>query len=138
MRIVRMREFVNLPPGTIFSLFTPSASDGLYRLLQKFADDDFIYAPLIGVESLDAPRGTPQIEDLVEQAIADPTFEMPKAEAEGGTRWASYDSNDMFLVYSDRDVRQLIGYLQRSLESSSPEKDLERLIERHEANDHSR
>jgi hypothetical protein len=116
MRIVSMREFVNLPPGTIFSLFTPSVSDGLYRLLQKFADDDFIYAPLVGVESLDAPGGTPEIDDLVERAIADPTFEMPQRKAEGGTRWGSYDSSDMFLVYSDKDVRQIIGYLQRSLE----------------------
>jgi len=117
MRIVKMKEFLQLPEGTIFSFFMHHHSTGLYRFCGACGENDFNYASVIGTEDLEAVSSEEHF-DAIGKAKEDSSIELPMSGATNterrGTRDKYISDTDRFLVYSDEDVRGMVQALQHS------------------------
>jgi hypothetical protein len=96
MKTMTFKEFTDLPDGVVFTYWHPCISHGLYirgRVLH--ADDgratDFVEFPLI------ADKTSP-----------DGVWEMG---LESSVRWGTYDFDQLFAVYSQADVDELVRLL---------------------------
>lgn len=105
MKQMTLAEFVQLPPGTVFSFWEPCIATGLHvkgNTIEQVAfnsdtANDFFYLPLL-----------PEPDSL--QDYGGPGFPPPCLPALLH-RWGMYDHAQLFAVYEPNDVRDLIAAL---------------------------
>ena len=105
MRIVNRIEFLKLPPGTLFSKYTPCFFDEL-MIKGTSLPNDFMYQDLIGNVKCSGVREFVDILNSVEKTGV--SFELD-FDCQG--RDGLFDSDQLFAIYEDEDVNQLIHRL---------------------------
>jgi len=117
MRIVNKKEFYELPVGTIFSRFVPSCINGLMikdRTIRHENGEgfDFCYQDLIGNLESD---NSDEFFEMLDSAQKDSSLEMPM-DFDVIERDGEYVDEDLYAVYSKKDVSDLIERLKKTLE----------------------
>jgi len=104
MRIVNLKEFLTMPDGTIFCKFEPSVFDSMCIKIESISPVDFYYCSLIG-----------EIAGSRYSALEEPEYPSFSFDLNVVRRDGCFDENQLFAVYEDSDIENLISTLQRSL-----------------------
>ncbi len=107
MRIVNREKFLSMPAGILFRKHTPSCLDGEICVKHdNIGSNDFFYGVIgdIYAESSD------DFSDLTERANRDDTYELRTTSSEVA-RDGLFDDKQLFAVYSNEDVSQMIQFL---------------------------
>ena len=115
MRLVNFREFLALPPGTLFSKYEPIVFDHLC-IKEESIPNDFFYQPI--VDSIQFPRELTDAFLQLEEGIDIPV-DMDSLGRDG-----CFDEDQIFVVWSHTDVEQLIKRLQRAQQEIQDETDM--------------
>ena len=106
MRIINRKEFLSLPEGTVFSEFEPHFFDGLFIKGETVGDDDYLEETLVGNV---ASTGSGNYSDIVSRAVENgQEFSL---EFGATSRNGMYDDEQLYAVYSQDDVKQLVERL---------------------------
>ena len=113
MKIVNREQFMQLPAGTLYSLYTPFVMNGLYLRGETFAACDFLQMNLIGQLS-DVGGDFETACDRMEAGESVPV-EFRDYERDG-----MFDNLQQFAVYENKDIRAMIGVLMQAVEATEP------------------
>jgi len=110
MKIVNLETFRALPIGTVFSKYRPQIFDNP-MVKDRTTEHDFYYQDLVGnIENI----GDFDLFDKCDQMEQDEDINMP-LDFDTITRDGLYEKEQLFAVYSEEDVEQLILRLQKAL-----------------------
>jgi hypothetical protein len=101
MRIVNLKEFLAMPPGTMFSEYEPCVLSPACIKGDTIRDVDFFYS--------DISYAIPEMESLIEMEngkAVELDFDTP-------TRDGSFNEDQLFAIWSDGDRKALIKRLER-------------------------
>lgn len=106
MRIITQAEFLKLPGGTLYSKYTPSSFDGLCIKAQTEGDNDFVCMDLVGnIEARDDVDFLTKCDEAVNEGAE------LKLDFEAYGRDGMFDKEQLFAVYSRKDIFNLIDTL---------------------------
>jgi len=107
MRIVNKKEFLALPNNTVYSKYSKTGNiEGLYIKTDTW-ENDWIYEDLIScIDCFD----TGEFLDICTKAENDSKYEF-KLDLYCGERDSLFDPNDLFMIYSNTEVQNLINKL---------------------------
>ena len=110
MRIINLEEFRKMPEGTIYCKYTPCCFSDLEIFGGDCGGIDFVSASLTGwVES----EGSNEMFDILERA--EKTGESFKLDTECYGRDGLYEDKQLFAIYENEDILQLIETLKKGL-----------------------
>ena len=115
MRLVNFREFLTLPPGTLFSKYEPFVF-GPLCIKEASIPNDFFYQCL--VDSIQFTRELTDAFLQLEEGMDIPV-DMDSLERDG-----CFDEDQLFVVWSHTDVDQLIKRLQSTQKEIQHENNL--------------
>ena len=104
MKIVNRKEFLELPDGTLYAKYAPCYTEGLEIKGQTLETDDWIHL------SLDLPL----VDDLFEFTTKMEHGESVPFDSDNYGRDGCFDTDQLFLVWSKKDVQSLINILKDS------------------------
>jgi hypothetical protein len=111
MKIIKRKEFINMPCGTVFSYYKPCMFN---ELMIKASDssswgNDFLYDDIIGPIEADSSDDFLDKCENMENGVSLPVdFENTKREG-------LFDDKQLFAVYEKEDVKKLIERLEKTL-----------------------
>ena len=101
MRIVKLEEFVKLPSGTVFQHWEPCIMDEIQIKKETLkSNNDFFYSQI---------TIQPEMVDEDDMIYKYDGFGFRHSEIQ--SRWGMYDYDQLFLVYDDADVDNMIEML---------------------------
>lgn len=119
MRIIRRREFLKLPPGTIYCS-APSPDEPVFGVMHVKADtleyNDFVCLPLNGIDAHDSGQLIDRIDEMLQTGAS-----YPLEESFG--RDGCFDDNEIYLIYEPADLERIISYCQEALPKRAAGKD---------------
>lgn len=107
MRIVNLKQFLALPNGTVFAKYEPCSFEVLMIKTANVGERDFCYQEL-GPDALDATDTADFVEKLHESEASGIELAL---DFHGGGRDGCFDDDQLFAVFSQGDVEQLIHRL---------------------------
>jgi hypothetical protein len=107
MRILKKKEFLKEPDGTVYSKYESLGMVSDLAVKTYSYENDWVYYCLIG--EIDA-NDTGEFCDMFSEAEGDSSIEL-KLELENTRRDGMYDDSDMFVVYSKEDIKGIISCL---------------------------
>ena len=112
MRIVNRKEFLALPSGTVYCKYHSLANEGDLSIKFKSYTNDWTYQ-IIG--DFDDANNSEELFDKYRKMEKDPALSFPWI---GDTcqRDGLYEDEQMFIVYSDDDVLNMIRVLTNTIE----------------------
>ena len=106
MKIYKFKEFLKLKDGIIFSYFEPMIFDGLFKKVESW-DGDFIYQELIApIKS----NSSDEMNNILIEAKDGSEIELDY-ENDNTSREGLFDEKQLYAVYSDEDIKNLIKCL---------------------------
>jgi hypothetical protein len=114
MRIVGRKEFLELPPGTVYAPYIEHLSLGSKLCVKDETlkhGDDWYYSQVIDIKC----SGSEEYADIVEKAENDSSFEF-ECDPDSSGRDGMFQEDDRFLVLSKDDVRKIIAKLSEALD----------------------
>ena len=110
MKIVNRKTFLGMPAGTVFAKFSPHIFGDLCIKGESIGDIDFFYQQIVDAI---AARDSGEEVDILDAALEE------GAELEFDfyceTRDGLYEQDQLFAVWSAKDVRTLIGRLEKTV-----------------------
>ncbi len=104
MKVYNRERFLELPPGTIYAKGKPWVFDGLMVKGDTLPYDDWFYRGLIDI---DASHSGEWSDRLGRMLIEGDSYPMNTAYGRDGI----FDSEELFLVYEEADLNELISVL---------------------------
>jgi hypothetical protein len=106
MKIINLKQFLDMPKGTVFSKYEPCCFTGLMIKDMNCGDIDFYYMTLLGnVDSND----TGDFFDKCEEAQK--TGKSLKLDFDVIGRDAAYNKDQLFAIYEEEDIKGLVKSL---------------------------
>lgn len=104
MKIVKLKEFLALPQGTIFAKYEPRTIGELQIKGESLDHDDFYCADFSCIEANDSGELDDRLENMENNG-----GEYPLQVIEG--RDGLYEKDQLFMVYDNNDVALIIKHL---------------------------
>jgi len=109
MKIINLTEFRAMPDGTIFCKYEP-CNFGELEIKGETWDSDFISAPLTGC--IESDSGSDMFDKLLQYEKTKESFPL---NVEYYGRDGLYEKDQLYAVYENTDIEQLISRLKQSL-----------------------
>lgn len=105
-KLLKFREFMVLPPGTIFSTSDEFGNvDGLYRKGTSLRSGE-------STEDYYGPYADFFYHDLLPDAKdGDPSKPDAWGDIGDGGRWGNFDIDELFVVYDQADIAKMVGLM---------------------------
>lgn len=111
MKIIRLQEFLNMPPGTVFSKYGHCYMEGFDIKTMNIGDRDFVSQELLmPVKS----QGSGEMSAILHSAAENGnSFQLDLFEST--SRDGCFDEDQLFAIWERQDVAALIGRLTLAL-----------------------
>lgn len=110
MRVVNRKEFLEMPPGTLYRKFEPVVFDELSVKLETLKTNDWVYIDLTEPDTYD------EFSEFYFNRSQD--GEPFRIDYEVSSRDGFYDDEQLFIVYDQEDLKQLIRFLWKLLDDN--------------------
>lgn len=101
MRLYKFKDFLKLPAGVIFSYYDPCCFKGLFKKESSIEDIDFFYQELIApIKCEDSDEYNDSLFNWKEGENLDLDYEC-------GSREGLFDQEQLYAVYSDKEMEKL-------------------------------
>lgn len=111
MKIVKFKQFLESPEGTIFSYFEPCIFNGLFKKRDTIYSEgkgiDFFYQELISPIKC---SGSDEMNDILIEAEKGEEFELDYTD-ENISREGFFDEEQLYAIYSQEDIKGLVRQL---------------------------
>lgn len=120
MRIVSLKDFLKLPPGTVFQTYTPCTAEAL-EIKESSWDDGrtYVYQELDGSSCIECKSSDDMMDALLDM---DSGASYP-IDLDSCKRDSLCNDDQRFLIWESADVKALISRLQDALTSSQQNRD---------------
>lgn len=109
MRIVKRKEFLSMPEGTVYSHYMPQVSEGLMIKGETWTNDWLYQDLLFNVEGNTSDEASEKLQDAEESGTS---F---KLDLNCGSRDGMFEEDQLFMVYEKSDIESLIEALKGCL-----------------------
>ena len=110
MKIVGLKEFLTLPPWTMFRKYQPCYTDDLLWKQASLGERDFIYTSASMPDGDSSEHVFAACEDMAENGTSYPIEDWT---ARDGT----FVDDQLFMIYEEEDILKVQGYIGSALQS---------------------
>jgi len=110
MRIVGLKEFLTLPPWTMYRKYQPCYTDDLLWKQDSLGGRDWVYTAAAMPDGVDSGDVSNKCDDMAENAASYPV-----------ENWTSrdglFDDSQLFMIYEKADIEVVAKYVANALEA---------------------
>jgi len=113
MRIVGLKEFLTLPPWTMYRKYAPCYTDDLLWKQDSLGERDFVYVSASMPEGFDSDAVFRACDDMSENGASYPIEDW-------SARDGMFQDDQLFMVYEHADILVVQKYVENAIKSTPP------------------
>lgn len=110
MRVIGLKEFLTMPPGTPYMRYLRCFELGDLCIKKETIGEGWLYDPIYGIKCYSSE----EFADIIGKADQDSTFEFQNT-SHNTSRDLSDEKSDRFVIYSETDLFGMINALSEAL-----------------------